>query len=178
MDITRLISLDDAPALTDLLNTNREFLSPWEPRRPESYFSLNGQSTVIQSALDQHQNGASLPHVILDESGSIAGRITLNGIVRGPFQSCSVGYWVGEAHNGHGLAGAALRNIKRIAFEELGLHRIQGETLLDNIASQHVLERNGFERIGMAPKFLKISGKWQDNILFQVLRTTDPEDEN
>lgn len=48
-------------ALTDLLNANREFLLPWEPRRPESYFSLDGQSIAIQNALEQHQNGASLP---------------------------------------------------------------------------------------------------------------------
>lgn len=116
--------------------------------------------------------------MILDENGNVVGRITLDGIVRGPFQSCSVGYWVGEAHNGRGLVGTALRLIKRIAFDELGLHRIQGETLLDNIASQHVLVRNGSEQIGMAPKFLKICGQWQDNTLYQVLRTTDPEDED
>jgi ribosomal-protein-alanine N-acetyltransferase len=56
-----------------------------------------------------------------------------------------------------------------IAFTRLGLHRVQAETLLDNIGSQRVLERNGFERIGMAPAYLRIAGRWQDMILFQVL---------
>ena len=57
----------------------------------------------------------------------------------------------------------------RVAFAELGLHRIQAETLLDNLASQRVLERNGFARIGMAPAYLKIAGRWQDCFLYQLI---------
>jgi ribosomal-protein-alanine N-acetyltransferase len=49
------------------------------------------------------------------------------------------------------------------------LHRIQAGTLLHNIGSQRVLERNGFVRYGLAPAYLNIAGKWQDHILYQVL---------
>ena len=59
-----------------------------------------------------------------------------------------------------------------MAFGELGLHRIQAETLLHNIRSQRVLERGGFVRIGMAPAYLNIAGTWQDHILYQVVNTT------
>jgi ribosomal-protein-alanine N-acetyltransferase len=112
--------------------------------------------------------------VIRARTGELAGRITLNGIVRGPFQSCSVGYWVGAAFTRRGLATAALREIIGIAFADvgqqgLGLHRIQAETLLDNVPSQRVLERAGFSRIGMAPEYLKIAGRWQDMLLFQLI---------
>ncbi len=54
-----------------------------------------------------------------------------------------------------------------IAFGELGLHRLQAGTLVHNTGSQKVLERNGFERIGLARAYLKIAGRWQDHILFQ-----------
>jgi ribosomal-protein-alanine N-acetyltransferase len=57
--------------------------------------------------------------------------------------------------------------IVRIAFEELGLHRLEAGTLLHNTASQRVLERNGFTRFGLAPKYLSIAGRWQDHVLFQ-----------
>ena len=166
---TRLVTRDDAPELAEALRLNRDFMTPWEPVRDDAYFTVDGQDAVIQEALARHGRGDALPHVIVDVAGRIVGRITLNGIVRGPFLSCSVGYWVGAADNGRGLATAALAEIKTIAFEHLGLHRIQGETLLHNVASQRVLERNGFVRIGMAPKFLKIAGSWQDNIIYQVL---------
>ena len=168
MTVTRLISPADATEVAALLTANRDFLAPFEPVRSQSYFTAEGQLTGIEDVLDRHAQGTVLPHVILD-SGRIAGRITLNGIVRGPFLSCSVGYWVAESANGRGVATAALREMVGIAFTRLGLHRVQAETLLDNIGSQRVLERNGFERIGMAPAYLRIAGRWQDMILFQVL---------
>jgi [ribosomal protein S5]-alanine N-acetyltransferase len=166
--VTRIISAADATELADVVVENREFMRPFEPPRTQSFFTAEGQLAAIEDAMDRHAQGATLPHVITD-SGRIAGRITLNGIVRGPFLSCSVGYWVSQDANGRGLATAALREILGIAFGRLGLHRVQAETLLGNTASQRVLARNGFERIGLAPAYLHIGGAWQDHILFQLL---------
>ena len=169
MTAHRLITLDDAPALAELVRANRAFLAPWEPQRDEVYFTEAGQRADISSALERHDHGNALPCVIVDHDGAVVGRMTLNGIVRGAFQSCSVGYWVSKAAGGRGVATAALRDIIAVAFGELGLHRIQAETLLHNVASQRVLERNGFVRIGMAPTYLKIAGQWQDFILYQLI---------
>ncbi|MGI5213963.1 GNAT family N-acetyltransferase [Plantactinospora sp. CA-290183] len=164
----RLVRLDDVPALTELLRANREFLAPWEPLRGDDYFTVEGQEAVIRTVLSQHEQGFTLPYVILD-SGRLVGRITLNEIVRGPFQSCRLGYLVGSADNGRGVATAAVRAMAGVAFAELGLHRIEAGTLRHNLASQRVLERNGFTRFGVAPKYLKIAGEWQDHVLHQLL---------
>lgn len=110
-----------------------------------------------------------MPHVIVDGSGDVVGRITLNDIVHGAFQSGHLGYWVGADHNGRGLATTAVRDMMAVAFDDLHLHRIQAGTLLHDVASQRVLERNGFVRFGIAPKYLKIAGRWQDHALYQVL---------
>jgi ribosomal-protein-alanine N-acetyltransferase len=166
---TRLIGLDDAPVLAGLLRDNRDFMAPFEPARVEGYFTASGQLALIRDLLVRHEQGRTLPHVILDEDGSVVGRITLNEIVRGPFQSCSLGYWVAASANGRGLATAAVRDIVRVAFEDLGLHRIQAGTLPDNARSQRVLERNGFVRFGLAPAYLRIAGRWQDHVLYQLL---------
>ncbi len=56
-----------------------------------------------------------------------------------------------------------------LAFGELGLHRVEAATLVDNHRSQAVLARNGFTRIGFAPRYLMIAGRWQDHLLFQRL---------
>jgi [ribosomal protein S5]-alanine N-acetyltransferase len=166
---TRLISVDDAPAITELQCENREFLAPWDPVRGDRHFTVEAQRELIEAALDRWARGLSLPHVILDEDGAVQGRVTLNNIVRGPFQSCSAAYWLGESANGRGLAAKAVGSVKRIAFEELGLHRIEACTLKHNIRSQRVLERNGFERFGLAPNYLLIDGRWQDHFLYQVI---------
>jgi [ribosomal protein S5]-alanine N-acetyltransferase len=166
---TRLISVDDAPALTELVRANRTFLAPWDPVRGDDWFTVEGQDAAIREILAGYDRGAALPHVVLDAAGEIAGRINLAGIVRGPFLSAGLGYWVSAARNGRGLASAAVRNIKEIAFRELGLHRIEAGTLVHNAASQRVLERNGFARFGLAPRYLRIAGRWQDHAMFQVL---------
>jgi ribosomal-protein-alanine N-acetyltransferase len=169
MVVTRLISVDDAAAIAALVRRNRDFLAPWEPVREESYFTVEGQRDRIESMLDWERHGIVLPHVILDEDGAVQGRITLTSIVRGPSQSCTVGYWLGESATGRGLATRAVADIKRVAFGRLRLHRIEAGTLKHNRSSQRVLERNGFERFGLAPNYLQIDGRWQDHVLFQVV---------
>ena len=87
--------------------------------------------------------------------------------MRGPLQSAIVSYWLDEGHTGRGLASAALGEVVEHAFGELGLHRLEAGTLVDNVASQRVLEKNGFERYGLARRFLLIAGEWRDHVLFE-----------
>lgn len=166
--VTRLIRLEDAPVLAELYRTGEEFLAPWMPVRSPTYLTTRGQRRSIEEALALHEQGTLVPHVIMD-GGAVVGRVTLSNITRAAFQSCNVGYWVSEAHNGKGLATAAVREMMGVAFHELGLHRIEAGTLRHNARSQAVLVRNGFVRFGLAPAYLKIAGRWQDHILYQTL---------
>jgi len=168
VSVIRLITADDAPPLAELLRENREFLAPWNPVRPDEHFSVAGQQQLIADLLEAHRQGLAVPQVILDGT-RIAGRVTLTNIVRGAFQSGTLGYWLGEAHTGRGLATHAVAEVLRIAFDEFGMHRVEAGTLVDNVRSQRVLERNGFERFGLAPRYLNIAGRWQDHLMFQVL---------
>lgn len=170
----RLIEADDAEPLADLLQINREFLAPWEPLRPDAYFTVDGQRRAIEEALAQYQEQAVIPYVITEDN-RIVGRVTLSHVVRGAFQSCHLGYWVGSAHQGRGSATSAVRAIMNVAFQELALHRIEAGTLLHNAASQRVLERNGFTRFGLAPDYLKIAGRWQDHAMYQALNPGAPQ---
>lgn len=165
---TRLVTRDDLPALVTLLRANRQFLAPWEPVRTDEFFTIEHQATAVGNSLKQYEAGAIVPHVILDQ-GEIIGRITLSNIVRGPFQSANLGYWVASAANGRGAATTAVAAMVGVAFDELGLHRIEAGTLLHNVGSQRVLERNGFVRFGLAPRYLQIAGEYQDHALYQRL---------
>jgi hypothetical protein len=46
----RLLTLDDAPVLVELLRVNRDFLTPWEPIRGGEYFTVDGQHANIRDA--------------------------------------------------------------------------------------------------------------------------------
>jgi len=169
--VTRLLTADDAPVLSELLRRNRAFLAPWQPLRPEEFYTVNGQQESVAQTLIQHEAGNCLPLVVMDRA-EVVGTITLESIIRGAFQSCSVGYWLAEDAQGQGLATQALREAVHLAFHDLRLHRVQAGTQVHNLRSQRVLDRLGFARYGLAPSYLKIDGEWQDILLYQLLTPT------
>jgi [ribosomal protein S5]-alanine N-acetyltransferase len=165
----RPLTLEDAAEIARLQAENRSFLAPWDAIRPDVFYTAPGQLVEVQRMLDREREGSVAARAILDDAGALAGVVRLNGITRGAFDSCSMGYWVDRARNGQGLASRAVAAALELAFGPLGLHRVQAETLRHNVRSQRVLAKNGFERIGMAPKYIRIAGEWQDHDLFQRL---------
>jgi [ribosomal protein S5]-alanine N-acetyltransferase len=161
--IIRPLTPEDAAELVELLIENREFLAPFEPARDGGFFTVSGQRDRIEE--DSSHSFAILA------ANRIAGTVTISNLVRDPFQSANLGYWVAERLNGRGLATAAVGEVVEIAFGELGLHRLEAATLVDNLPSQRVLEKNDFEPIGVARRYLRIAGEWRDHVLFQ--RTAD-----
>lgn len=160
----RPLLLRDAEELAALYRANREFLASNEPVRPPDFFTAAGQRQRIEErAADGFHQFAIL------EGNAIAGTINVFHIVREPLQSGTIGYWVDHPRNGQGLATAAVGEILAYAFDELGLHRVEAATLVDNLPSQRVLEKNRFERIGLARRFLRIDDEWRDFLLFQRL---------
>lgn len=155
---------EDGEELAALYFANRDFLAPFEPVRPPEFFTADGQRERLQRQLD----GETHPFAILDD-GAIAGTINVFHVVRESLQSCTIGYWIDGARNGRGLATGAVGEILVFAFEDLALHRVEAATLVDNVPSQRVLEKNGFERIGLARRFLRIDDEWRDFFLFQRL---------
>ncbi|MGI5285878.1 GNAT family N-acetyltransferase [Nonomuraea polychroma] len=163
----------DAAALHRAYVRNRDHLRPWEPRRPEEFFTLRGQARRLADVLEQQAAGRAVPWVIADGE-EIVGRMTLNTIVRGPWLSADLGYWTDARYTGRGLASKAVAEVCRMADQEVGLHRIAACTLLHNVASQRVLLKCGFEPYGVAPLYLEIDGKWQDHRLFQRILNDRP----
>jgi ribosomal-protein-alanine N-acetyltransferase len=100
---------------------------------------------------------------------NIIGAVTLTGIVRGPFCSANLGYWVDAAFGRRGIGSAAVGFAADQARSVLGLHRVQAATLLHNEPSRKVLVRAGFQEIGVAGQYLKIAGQWQDHLLHQLI---------
>lgn len=162
----RLLRPSDAEALAAAYLRNRDHLAPWEPERTAEFYTVERQSQIVESKLAQHSAGSEVPFVLLDE-GRVIGALTLTGIVRGPFLSAHLGYWVDKESNGRGIGTAAVAFAAGFSRKELGLYRLQAATLPHNAASQRILKRAGFEEIGHAPSYLRIAGSWQDHILYQ-----------
>ncbi|MCJ1677066.1 GNAT family N-acetyltransferase [Streptomyces sp. APSN-46.1] len=171
----RGVTLDDAAGRAEVLVRNREFMAPFEPDRPEEFYTEAGQRTVIEALLADEAGGRARPFILVETAtGAPVGIINLGSIVLGPLCSAGVGYWVDQKWNGKGVATAALEEVCRIARDEVGLHRVFAGTLVDNVASQRVLAKAGFVEYGLAPRYLHINGAWRDHRLFQRLLHDNP----
>ena len=160
----RPVRPEDGEELAALYTANRDFLAPFEPVRPPEFFTADGQRDRLGLQLADETH----PFAILD-GDAIAGTINLFNIVRESLQSGTIGYWIDQARNGRGLATGAVGEVLTYAFGDLDLHRVEAATLVGNVPSQRVLEKNGFERIGLARRFLRIGDNWRDFLLFQRL---------
>lgn len=151
-----------------LLVRNAEHLAPYEPARPPDWATADSQRAHLETAARLTAEGSAFAAVV-ELDGRVVGRINLNNVVRGAFHSADLGYWISADVTGGGVATTAVRQMLILAFGPLDLHRVQAGALVDNIASLRVLERTGFERIGVARRYLRIAGDWRDHVLYQRL---------
>ena len=89
----------------------------------------------------------------------------LTNISRGVFQACNLGYSIGARFEGQGYMTEMIAAVVDYALSTLGLHRVMANYMPENERSGVLLERLGFEREGLARRYLKIAGAWRDHIL-------------
>lgn len=110
------------------------------------------------AAADQH--GFLLRH---DVCGGLVGYVSVGNVVRGAFQSATLGYAAFSGHDGRGLMTKGLRHLIDLAFDELELHRVEANIQPGNLRSLALVRRLGFEREGYSPRLLFIDGDWRDH---------------
>ncbi|NEC68195.1 GNAT family protein [Streptomyces sp. SID9727] len=170
----RPVRLSDAASRAEALIRSRAYMRPWEPVRPESFYTEEGQRERLAGLLAERAAGRVMPWVLSDAEDRVVGGFNLNAIVLGSFHSAVLGYWVDVEYAGRGLATAAVRRICELARDELRLHRIEAATVLHNTASQRVLAKCGFEEFGVAPRYMHIDGEWRDHRIFQRILHDGP----
>jgi len=159
----------------DLRAASREFLQPWEPRwAPDDLTrpAFRRRLAVYQRDLDL---GQGFPFFVFRQTdGALVGGVTLSNVRRGVTQAAALGYWIGAPHARRGHMRAALSVLLPYAFDSLRLHRIEAACLPHNRASVGVLEGAGFRHEGLARRYLKINGTWQDHALYALVEEDGP----
>jgi ribosomal-protein-alanine N-acetyltransferase len=107
--------------------------------------------------------------VVHRQSGGIAGVINVNDVIRGAFQSASLGYYGFLPHAGRGLMREGMLLVIRYAFGKLKLHRLEANIQPGNRASIALVKKCGFIREGLSRRFVKIRGRWQDHERWALL---------
>lgn len=167
----RVPTLGDYAQWARLREQSRAFLAPWEPVWPPDDLTKVAFRRRIRRYQREIRRGMGYPFLVFSPDGeTLYGGLTLAHIQRGVTQSAVLGYWMGEPYAGKGLMTAAVRAAVEFAFETLHLNRVEAACLPHNAASIRLLEKVGFSREGYARKYLCIEGRWQDHILYGLVR--------
>ena len=159
----------DYAAWSELRGQSRDYLQPWEPAWPEDDLGRAAYRRRLAIYERERELGNAWPFFIFDLDDRLIGGITLSNVRRGVAETGTVGYWIGRPHAGKGLATAAVSVLRRYAFIDLKLHRLEAACVPHNHASRRVLEKSGFRLEGQAMAYLKINGVWADHLLFGLL---------
>jgi ribosomal-protein-alanine N-acetyltransferase len=169
-----------ARAFGEFMVRNADHLQRWDPPRPIDVGTAAHWRPQLSAAVREFRAGASLRWALFDaeprRQAPLLGRVNFTQIFRGPFQSCVLGYQLDASAQGKGLMYEALRAALQDLFSIRGMHRVQAAFVPENERSARLLDRLGFERIGIARKYLFINGAWRDHILTALINR-DFEDE-
>ena len=152
--------------LVDYYRRNREFLKEFEPERDEAFFLLEHQLDILRKEMEDCREKKAYRFYIrpAGQPEKIIGIIGLSNVVWGPFCSAFLGYKLDGAFINKGYMSMATEMLVTYAFEELHLHRIEGNVMPRNKASLRVIEKNHFVNEGVSRYYLNINGVWEDHI--------------
>jgi ribosomal-protein-alanine N-acetyltransferase len=150
---------------------SRSFLQKWEPSWPVDDLGRASYQRRLRRYAGDRRLGQSYTFFLCSsEDDRLLGGLTLSNIRRGVAQSCTLGYWMGEAFAGKGYMTAGVRALFPFVYQQLTLRRIEAACLPINDPSIRLLEKTGFQREGYARQYLCINGRWEDHLLFAHLR--------
>jgi len=166
----RTPQMSDYPAWAELRASSREFLVPWEPRwAMDELTRASFRRRVRHYQRDLREDIGYALFAYSVATGGLVGGVTLCNVRRGVTQSCTLGYWIGAQYAQQGYMTAAMRAVVPFVFDSLDLHRLEAACLPTNTASMRLLEKTGFRREGLARRYLRINGGWQDHLLYALL---------
>lgn len=168
------------PAMSDygdwaeLRNRSRDHLMPWEPQWTRDELSRAAFRRRLRHYHREMKEDLGYAFLIFRSGDSaLLGGLTLSNVRRGVTQAASLGYWIGAPFAGRGHMSMAVAAVVPYVFDELKLHRLEAACLPHNRASIGVLRGCGFQQEGLARRYLRIDGVWQDHLLFAML-SDDP----
>lgn len=166
MDIElRKWSLSLKQNLIDICNSvDRSFLSN---RLPYPYTEESADWWL--GMVSEHDGKDAVFRAIIVD-GRVAGNISVEQKADVYCKDGEIGYMLMTDLWSKGIMTEAVRQICEIAFAELDIVRITGLVYAPNIASQHVLEKNGFVREGLQKNAVYKDGKIYDLYLYGKLK--------
>ena len=153
----RVVEKEDLPWVAECIN-NPEFYGQYEPLMQVSKAELENKYDKLTPKEKWF--------IIEKKDGSKIG-----GISHFPVgELLEIGYTLIPSERNKGYCTEAVKVIVDYLFLSKDIMRIQAGTNPRNVASQRVLEKAGFRKEGLVRKSVFVRGKWEDGLLYSILR--------
>jgi ribosomal-protein-serine acetyltransferase len=161
----RVLEEGDAEELYGLVESNRAYLAEWLPWAAGQ--TLEGTLEFIRKTRQQLEKNEGFQMLIVLD-GQIAGVV---GFVEFKQEACSasLGYWLAEAHQGHGLMTKAVAELVHHAFDEWHLNRVEIQAGTGNDKSRAIPERLGFQQEGVLREYERVGDRYIDISVYSLL---------
>jgi ribosomal-protein-serine acetyltransferase len=161
----RLLTQADAEELYALVERNRGHLARWMPWAADQTFEKT--AAFIQAAQQRlaANNGFEVAVVVDGRIAGAAGFSSVDWVAR----STSLGYWLGQEHQGRGLMTRTVSALIDHAFGEWELHRLEIRAAVDNARSRAIPERLGFRQEGILREAERVGDRYQDLVVYGLL---------
>jgi ribosomal-protein-alanine N-acetyltransferase len=154
----RIVEKEDLSLLQEWWN-NPEFSGIYNP--------MDEQRSRADIEKDYEKLGSEKAwFLILKKDGSKIGFLAMGMGVFGR----QIGYVLIPSERGKGYCTEAVQIALDYLFLSKDIVRVQAGTFPDNVASQRVLEKCGFQREGKIRKGMLAWGKWEDICIYGILR--------
>lgn len=167
----RPVRREDVQPYRRAVELSRPRLARWNPVDPDDILRH------IDAQSDVHRTFVVLALDAAGEHG-VVGKINVTNVVRGRFQSASLGYDAYDPYVGQGMFREGLGLVVGVALATtgqggMGLHRLEASVQPGNVTSAGVLRSLGFRHEGFTPRMLKLGGPdgredWRDHERFAL----------
>jgi ribosomal-protein-alanine N-acetyltransferase len=162
--IVRSFRADDAASLAQHAN-DRAIWSNLRDRFPHPYTLADAHAWIAHAESNEQPTSFAI-----DVAGEVIGGIGLRLNEDVERISAEIGYWIGRAYWGRGIATDAVRAVTEHAFATRELTRIYALPFAENAASIRVLEKAGYLREGLLRRSAIKDGVVRDQLLYAVVR--------
>jgi len=158
----------DAPELFDVVERNRADLETW---LTWPHVVTDVESAEAWLARDLH-DWTDLTRLVtlIRLDGAIIGGVHVHHLDRRA-GICELGYWLDAGHRGHGITAAAVGEVHRLCFDDLGLRRVSIHCDTRNERSIALARRLGYTFEGvLRHQLADADGTPRDETVYSLLR--------
>ncbi len=166
--VLRPFTREDVAAFDEAVRESWATLRQWMLWLPEQW-SVEEAARRIDEWSERRPGGLADPlAIVARDDGALLGMVGLPNR-REAHHATSLAYWVRDGASGHGYGTEAVGLALGLAFQRLGLRRVDAYVHPDNRPSRRLLHRLGFRLEGRLRSYFRLRGRYEDALLYGLL---------